>query len=251
MNSGKTVATRPTGFFVPTAPNSHKGWPMAPAGCLPSSRPKDRRRWSRKKTRKPAPPWWMNRPRHWPPDPHRRPAPRLQPGRFVARSQTMPTTNATSRPRMAAIYAPSTVRARRWLGAGDVRGYRPPSGWTARADLTDIYPITGRALARGGSSRRRNSRHQHRVQACPPWTRWMQKSGCGGGRARCRGPTAHTTPQPSRDSAFWGDSGRETDIFPMRRTARLRSSSSPPAAVFAQRSGGDSSNSRSARLPPW
>ena len=54
----------------------------------------------------------------------------------------------TSRSRMAAIYAPGTVRARRWHGDGDVRGYRPPSGWTARADLTDIHPITGRALAR-------------------------------------------------------------------------------------------------------
>jgi len=29
-----------------------------------------------------------------------------------------------------------------------VRGYRPPSGWTAHADLTDIHPITGRALQR-------------------------------------------------------------------------------------------------------
>jgi hypothetical protein len=43
---------------------------------------------------------------------------------------------------------PGTVRARRWHGDGDVRGYRPPSGWTARADLTDIHPITGRALPR-------------------------------------------------------------------------------------------------------
>ena len=54
----------------------------------------------------------------------------------------------TSRPRMAAIYAPGTVRARHWHGDGDVRGYRPPSGWTARADLTDIHPITDRAMAR-------------------------------------------------------------------------------------------------------
>lgn len=52
----------------------------------------------------------------------------------------------TSRPRMAAIYALGTVRARCWRG--DARGYRPPSGWTARTDLTDIHPITGRALAR-------------------------------------------------------------------------------------------------------
>ncbi|WP_430543768.1 hypothetical protein [Xanthomonas sacchari] len=57
------------------------------------------------------------------------------------------TSNATSRPRMAAIYAPGTVRARRWHGEGDVRGYRPASGWAARADLMDIHPITGRALS--------------------------------------------------------------------------------------------------------
>lgn len=54
----------------------------------------------------------------------------------------------TSRPRMATIYAPGTVRARRWNGDGDVRGYRPPSAWTACADLTDIHPITGRTLPR-------------------------------------------------------------------------------------------------------
>lgn len=57
-------------------------------------------------------------------------------------------TTTTSRPRMAAIYMPGTVRARRWHGDGDVRGYRPPSGWTAHADLTDMHPITGSALSR-------------------------------------------------------------------------------------------------------
>ena len=56
------------------------------------------------------------------------------------------TRTTTNRPRMAAIYAPGTVRARRWHGDGDVRGYRPPSGWTARADLTDIHPTTRHAL---------------------------------------------------------------------------------------------------------
>ncbi|HCE8164956.1 TPA: hypothetical protein NHR63_001754, partial [Pseudomonas aeruginosa] len=55
------------------------------------------------------------------------------------------TRTTNSRPRMAATYAPGTVRARRWHGEGDVRGYRPPSGWMACADLTDIHPITGRA----------------------------------------------------------------------------------------------------------
>ena len=54
----------------------------------------------------------------------------------------------TTRPRMVAIYAPGTVRARCWHGDGDARGYRPPSGWTAHADLTDIHPITGRTLPR-------------------------------------------------------------------------------------------------------
>jgi hypothetical protein len=58
------------------------------------------------------------------------------------------TRTSTSRPHMAVIYVPGTVRARRWHGDGDVRGYRPASGWTARADLTDIHPITGQALPR-------------------------------------------------------------------------------------------------------
>lgn len=62
--------------------------------------------------------------------------------------EALMTHTTTSRPRMAATYAPGTVRARRWHGNGNVRGYRPPSGWAARADLTDIHPITGRALPR-------------------------------------------------------------------------------------------------------
>lgn len=60
----------------------------------------------------------------------------------------MPTPTNQRRPRMAAIYASGTVRARRWHSDGDVRGYRSPSGWSARADLTDIHLITGRALVR-------------------------------------------------------------------------------------------------------
>ncbi len=56
------------------------------------------------------------------------------------------TRTTTSRRCLGAISAPGTVRPRRWHGDGDVRGYRPPSGWSARADLTDIHPITGHAL---------------------------------------------------------------------------------------------------------
>lgn len=61
------------------------------------------------------------------------------------------TRTTTNCPRMAAIYAPGTVHAPRWHGDCDVRGYRPPTGWTAHADLTDSHPITGRALARAVS----------------------------------------------------------------------------------------------------
>lgn len=60
----------------------------------------------------------------------------------------MTRTTNYSRPRMTAVYAPGTVRARRWHGDGDVRGYHPLAGWTARADLTDIHPITDCALQR-------------------------------------------------------------------------------------------------------
>ncbi len=36
---------------------------------------------------------------------------------------------------------PGTTRARRWHGDGDVRGYRPPSGWSARALLRAVWWI--------------------------------------------------------------------------------------------------------------
>ena len=52
-----------------------------------------------------------------------------------------------NRPRIAATYASGTVRARRWHG-DDVRGYRPPRGWTARADLTDLHPSRAAPAAR-------------------------------------------------------------------------------------------------------
>lgn len=91
------------------------------------------------------------------------------------------TRTTTSRPRMAAIYAPGTVRARRWHGDGDVRGYRPPSGWTACADLTDIHPITGRALPRavvGDSPTRRNEQPALAPSRSAALGRWIpQKPG--------------------------------------------------------------------------
>ena len=55
---------------------------------------------------------------------------------------------------------PGTVRARRWHGDGDVRGYRPP--WAGRPAPTSPTFIPSRAapcrVLCGGSSRRRNNR---------------------------------------------------------------------------------------------
>jgi len=54
----------------------------------------------------------------------------------------------TNQSYMPAVYPSGIIRARCWRGDGDVRGYRPPHGWTACAELTDIHPITGHALPR-------------------------------------------------------------------------------------------------------
>ena len=43
-------------------------------------------------------------------------------------------------------YLPGTIRARRYDGSGDVRGYRPPKGWEAEAVLVSEHPLTGRSL---------------------------------------------------------------------------------------------------------
>ena len=45
-------------------------------------------------------------------------------------------------------YRPGTVRAFRWNGRGDVRAYRPPTGWSAQADLTNTHPTNGESLPR-------------------------------------------------------------------------------------------------------
>ena len=83
-----------------------------------------------------------------------------------------------NRPRIAATYASGTVRARRWHGDGDVRGYRPPRGWTARADLTDLHPSRAAPCRApcGESSKPRNN-EPHRPQAVPPWGRWSKTPG--------------------------------------------------------------------------
>jgi hypothetical protein len=58
------------------------------------------------------------------------------------------TRTTTSRPRMAATYAPVRYAPAAGTAKATCAGYRPPRGWTARADLTDFHPITGRALPR-------------------------------------------------------------------------------------------------------
>ena len=89
-----------------------------------------------------------------------------------------------NRPRIAATYASGTVRARRWHGDGDVRGYRPPRGWTARADLTDLHPHGPRLAAR----RVVDHRNQGITSRTGPKPCRLgaggRNSGRGGGRAR-------------------------------------------------------------------
>ena len=46
------------------------------------------------------------------------------------------------------FYLGNVVRCRKWKGRGDVRAYRPALRWTARADLVDVHPVTGKPLKR-------------------------------------------------------------------------------------------------------
>jgi hypothetical protein len=57
------------------------------------------------------------------------------------------TRTTTSRPRMAATYAPARCAPAAGTAMATCAATVRP-GWTARADLTDIHPITGRALPR-------------------------------------------------------------------------------------------------------
>ena len=112
-----------------------------------------------------------------------------------------------NRPRIAATYASGTVRARRWHGDGDVRGYRPPRGWTARADLTDLHPSRAAPCRApcGGSSKPRNN-EPHRPQAVPPWGRWSKTPGAA---VAAPGFTAQSqnAPSPPSDRRRWGHKG--------------------------------------------
>ena len=91
--------------------------------------------------------WRMSPPRRWPLDPASQVSAPVPTGAHCWK-ETPYDPYHHQPPAHGGDLRPSTVRARSWHGEGDVRGYRPPSGWTARADLTDIHPITGRALAR-------------------------------------------------------------------------------------------------------
>ncbi len=137
----------------------------------------------------------MNPPRRWPLDPRRRRAPRLRPGRFRWKESPHDPAPPPAARAWRRSHAPGTVRARRWHGDGDVRGYRPPSGWTARADLTDIHPITGCALpaCRVVDHRDEGITERHRAQAVPPGRPVNEKSG-----ARQWPRPVPSAPKPSR-----------------------------------------------------
>ena len=132
-----------------------------------------------------------------------------------------------NRPRIAATYASGTVRARRWHGDGDVRGYRPPRGWTARADLTDLHPSRAAPCRApcGGSSKPRNN-EPHRPQAVPPWGRWSKTPGAA---VAAPGFTAQSqnAPSPPSDRRRWGHAGRSC------------AKSTKPASVAAHRAAND------------
>jgi len=85
---------------------------------------------------------------------------------------------------MPAVYPSGTIRARRWRGDEDIRGYRPPYSWTACAELTDIHPITGRALPHSAWWRRRNNRHISAAPKSFALGAVNPKSGRGSGRDR-------------------------------------------------------------------
>ena len=132
------------------------------------------------------------RPRRWPRDLAPQIAPRFRPGRFMPR---IPHEPRHHEPPHGRDLCPGTIRARRWHGDSDVRGYRPPRGWTARADLTDLHPITGRALPRAVWYHRNQRIEQPRTQAVPPWVRGISVRG---GRTRFQGS------KPKRPFAAFG-----------------------------------------------
>ena len=127
-----------------------------------------------------------------------------------------------NRPRIAATYASGTVRARRWHGDGDVRGYRPPRGWTARADLTDLHPHGPRLAARRVVDHRNQGITRHRPQAVPPWGRWWP-----------RPVSLQNAPSPPSDRRRWGHA-----------QGRSCAKSTKPASVAAHRAANDSTEPR-------
>ena len=128
-----------------------------------------------------------------------------------------------NRPRIAATYASGTVRARRWHGDGDVRGYRPPRGWTARADLTDLHPSRAapcRAPCGGSSKPRITSRTG--PKPC--------RLGAGGRKLRARRwPRPVHCSKPKRPIAAFGQAAM----------GRSCAKSTKPASVAAHRAAND------------
>ena len=137
-----------------------------------------------------------------------------------------------NRPRIAATYASGTVRARRWHGDGDVRGYRPPRGWTARADLTDLHPHGPRLAAR----RVVDHRNQGITSRTGPKPCRLgaggRNSGRGGGRARF-----HCS-KPKRPIAAFGQAAMGP------RTRALVREIHEASSVAAHRAANDSTEPR-------
>jgi hypothetical protein len=136
-------------------------------------------------------------PTRWPRDLRHQGAPRLRSGRFGKPGIfPMNRQNPTTRLRMAAVYAPGTVRARRWHGDSDVRGYgrarfqRPPQN---RPIAAFGQAATGRArneLARGTAI---GARWHGQILMAP-----RRNSGaCGGYAPTCCGRLCQSAPPPT------------------------------------------------------
>lgn len=114
------------------------------------------------------------------------------------------TRTTTSRPRMAATYAPGTVRARRWHGEGDVRGYRPPP----RLDsLRRPDRLASHHRPRLAACRVVDHRNQGITSSTGPKPFRLgaggRKSGRGGGRARFQRPKQNRHVAAFDQAATW------------------------------------------------
>ena len=123
-------------------------------------------------------------------------------------------------------HAPGTVRARRWHGEGDVRGYRPPrAGRPAPTSPTSTPSRAAPAAFHVVAHREGNSRYRHHTQAAQGLGNWRG--------VRCAPRTWPAAPQgaghPLKTSAFLDENAGECCAQDMRLQVIRRASCSSGA----------------------